>query len=102
MIVGGTTELLKEDLEATGIELARLLIVSAAGDGPVADATAVADYPDLLLAVEPYDAPTCSRCWRRYDELVDDSELPDLCPRCHGVVTCLVGEGRAELRRDKA
>ena len=102
VIVGGTTELLKEDLEATGIELAQLLIVSAAGDGTVADGTLVADYPDLLLAVEPYDAPTCSRCWRRYDELVDDSELPDLCSRCHGVVTRLVGEGRAELRRDKA
>ena len=101
VIIGGDTELLNEDLEGTGIELAQLLIVSAAGDGSVADGTAVADYPDLRLAVEPYDAPTCSRCWRRYDELVDDSELPDLCPRCHAVVTCLVGEGRAELRREK-
>ena len=102
VIVGGNTDLLKEDLERSGIELAQLLIVSAAGDGLVADGTAVAEYPDLRLAVEPYDAPTCSRCWRRFDELVDDSELPDLCSRCHGVVTCLVNEGRAELRREKA
>ena len=101
VIAGGNTELLKEDLEGTGIELAQLLIVSRAGDGSVADGKEVADYPDLRLVVEPYDAPTCSRCWRRYDELVDDSELPDLCSRCHEVVTCLVGEGRAELRREK-
>ena len=101
VFVGSNTELLKEDLEETGIELAQLLIVSAAGDGSVADGATVADYPDLRLAVEPYDAPTCSRCWRRYDELVDDSELPDLCSRCHGVVTCLVAEGRAELRWEK-
>jgi isoleucyl-tRNA synthetase len=99
VLVGGDTELLKEDLEATGIELARLLIVSAAGDGSVAEGTAVAAYPDLQLAVEPYDAPTCSRCWRRFDELVVDSDLPDLCHRCHGVVTRLLAENRAELRR---
>jgi len=99
VVVGGDTELLKEDLEATGIELARLLIVSAAGDGSVTDGTAVAAYPNLQLAVEPYDAPTCSRCWRRFDELVGDSELPDLCHRCHGVVTRLLAENRAELRR---
>ena len=99
VVVGGDTELLKEDLEATGIELARLLIVSAAGDGEITDGTPVAAYPDLKLAVEPYDAPTCSRCWRRFDELVGDSELPDLCHRCHGVVTLLLAENRAELRR---
>ena len=99
VVVGGDTELLKEDLEATGIELARLLIVSAAGEGSVVNGTAVAAYPNLQLAVEPYEAPTCSRCWRRFDELVGDSELPDLCHRCHGVVTLLLAENRAELRR---
>jgi isoleucyl-tRNA synthetase len=99
VVVGGDTGPLKEDLEATGIELARLLIVSAAGDGEIADGTAVAAYPGLQIAVEPYDAPTCSRCWRRFDELVGDSELPDLCHRCHGVVTRLLAENRAELRR---
>ncbi len=99
VVVGGDTELLKEDLGATGIELARLLIVSAAGDGSVTDGTEVAAYPNLQISVGPYDAPTCSRCWRRFDELVGDSELPDLCHRCHGVVTRLLAENRAELRR---
>ena len=99
VVVGGATELLDEDLNAAGIELARFLIVSEAGDGEVTDGTAVAAYPDLQIMVEPYDAPTCSRCWRRFDELVGDTELPDLCRRCHGVVTRLLAENRAELRR---
>ena len=64
-----------------------------------ADAACAAAYPELRFAVSSYDAPTCSRCWRRYEELVDDSELPELCARCHRVVEKLLHEGRAELRR---
>ena len=29
---------------------------------------------------------------------VEDADLPELCPRCHDVVTRLLAEGRAELR----
>ncbi len=98
--LGGRCEALFEDLEATGIDLARLLIVSTADTGECeGDAAEVAAYPELRVAVRAYDAPTCSRCWRRYEELVDDEDLPDLCTRCHGVVSTLLNEGRAELRR---
>jgi len=101
VILGGDSAALSEDLEATGIDLARLLIVSAADIGASDDGGAeVAAYPGLRVAVAPYEAPTCSRCWRRYEELVDDPELPDLCTRCHGVVSLLLSEGRAELRRN--
>jgi DNA-directed RNA polymerase subunit RPC12/RpoP len=66
--------------------------------GPCAGGLDVPGYPGLKVAVAPYEAATCSRCWRRFDELVADEELPDLCPRCHDVVGRLLAEGRAELR----
>ena len=100
VILGGDSAALYEDLEVTGIDLPRLLIVSAADAGEIdGDTAEVAAYPDLRVAVRAFEAPTCSRCWRRYEDLVDDSELPDLCARCHDVVAKLLDEGRAELRR---
>ncbi|MEJ2583345.1 MAG: zinc finger domain-containing protein, partial [Acidobacteriota bacterium] len=86
-------------LEATGIDLARLLIVSAAGEGDLdGEGIEVPAYPGLKISVTPYEAHTCSRCWRRVEDPVEDAELPDLCPRCHDVVSRLLAEGRAELR----
>ena len=96
--LGGDTTLLEEDLGATGTNLAGLLIVSRADLGTCSGGLDVPGYPGLKVAVEPYEAATCSRCWRRFDELVADDELPDLCPRCHDVVGRLLAEGRAELR----
>jgi isoleucyl-tRNA synthetase len=99
MIFAGAKEALLEDLQATGIDLAKFLIVSDAREGAVeGDGSEVAAYPDLRVAVAPYEAHTCSRCWRRVEDLVDDDELPGLCERCHGVVGRLLEEGRAELR----
>jgi isoleucyl-tRNA synthetase len=99
MIFAGAKEALLEDLEATGIDLAKFLIVSDAREGAVeGDGSEVAAYPDLRVAVAPYEAHTCSRCWRRVEDPVDDDELPGLCERCHGVVGRLLEEGRAELR----
>jgi hypothetical protein len=99
VILGGETAGLDEDLAATAVDLARLLIVSridhAPGEITGAD---VPGYPGLVVAVEAYEAATCSRCWRRFDQLVEDPELPDLCERCHNVVSRLLSEGRAELR----
>jgi isoleucyl-tRNA synthetase len=98
MVFSGTTTAVLEDLEATGIDLARFLIVSDAREEEIEDGTEVAAYPDLRLAVGLYEAKTCSRCWRRVSQTVDDAGLPDLCERCHGVVSRLLEEGRAELR----
>jgi isoleucyl-tRNA synthetase len=99
VILGGDSAMLSADLEATGIDLPRFLIVSATSEGEIESGGAdVAAYPGLKVAVAPYDAHTCSRCWRRVEAAVEDSDLPDLCERCHDVVSRLLAEGRAELR----
>jgi isoleucyl-tRNA synthetase len=99
MVFAGEQAALVEDLEATGIDLARFLIVSDAREGTIeGDGVEVVTYPGLRVAGSPYEAHTCSRCWRRVEEPVDDAELPGLCERCHGVVGRLLEEGRAELR----
>ncbi len=98
IVLGGATNSVLGDLEATAIDLASFLIVSDAGEGSMnSDGTEVSTYPGLVIEVQPYEAATCSRCWRRFDQLVDDAEMPDLCDRCHSVVGTLVSEGRAEL-----
>ncbi len=102
VVLGGDLAALTADLDSTGVDLARFLIVSAAGEGTIEnDSVDVADYPGLRVAVTPYEAHTCSRCWRRVEHAVDDPELPDLCGRCHDVVKRLLAEGRAELSEDK-
>jgi isoleucyl-tRNA synthetase len=98
MFFTGESAALLQDLEVSGIDLAKLLIVSDAREGAIEDdGSEVIAYPGLRVAVVPYDGHTCSRCWRRVEEPVDDDELPGLCERCHGVVARLIGEGRAEL-----
>jgi isoleucyl-tRNA synthetase len=101
--LGGETSVLVEDLDITGIELAHFFIVSSAvvaeNGAEGAETTA---YPGLRVLVTPYDAHTCSRCWRRVESPVDDPDLPDLCERCHGVVSRLLSEGRAELGEKKS
>ena len=92
----GNAAALEDDLATTGTDLGELLIVSRVGPGDDGGET-LAEYPGLAVRAEPYDAPTCARCWRRYPALVDDSKLPNLCSRCHDVVSRLVSEGRAEL-----
>jgi len=96
VVLVGDAAALDGDLAATGTDLAELLIVSRVGPGD-GDGEALSEYPGLVVRAEPYDAPTCARCWRRYPSLVEDSSLPNLCQRCHDVVARLVAEGRAEL-----
>ena len=99
VVFGGNAAALHEDLETTGVSLAHFLIVSAVDESePENPATDVTGYPGLRVGVAPYDAHTCSRCWRRVEDPVEDPDLPDLCTRCHGVVRRLLEEGRAELR----
>jgi isoleucyl-tRNA synthetase len=97
VMVGGDTAQLDRDLEATGMDLAGLLIVSQAGPGDTEGGVDVPGYPGLEILVLAYEGVVCSRCWRRFDRLVDDAALPDLCPRCHDVVRRLLDEGRAVL-----
>ena len=101
LVLLGDTAALERDLEATGADLAELLIVSEAGPGE-GEGEPVEAYPGLSVRSEPFDAPVCARCWRRFETLVDDPELPGLCQRCHDVTARLLAEGRAELRREKA
>ncbi len=98
LVYGGDAGQLEEDLARTGTELTGLLIVSRCTRGePAAGARGSAAYPGLLVGVECCAGATCSRCWRRFESLVEDQALPELCARCHGVVSRLLAEGRAEL-----
>lgn len=51
---------------------------------------------ELSVAVEvtPSEAPKCSRCWHRSDEIGLNSQHPELCPRCIGNIS-----GDAEERQ---
>jgi isoleucyl-tRNA synthetase len=98
MLFAGDSAALLEDLESTGIDLAKLLILSDARQGVVeGGGTEITAYPGLRVAVGVYEGHTCSRCWRRVEEPVEDDNLPGLCPRCHEVVSRLLEEGRVEL-----
>jgi len=93
-VLVGTSPLLQEDLEATGVDLEELLIVSRVTTGEGEPGETVEVYPGLSVRCGPFEAPTCERCWKRSSEIVQDDALPGLCPRCHQVVTGLVREGR--------
>ncbi len=97
VVLAGDTSALEADLQATGADLAELLIVSRVESGG-GEGSPVEAYPGLSVRSEPFEAPTCARCWRRFPSLVEDEELPELCPRCHEVTARLLAEGRAELR----
>ncbi len=100
VVLSGDTAALDADLEATGADLAELLIVSAVARG-AAEGEAVPVYDGLTVRAEPWEAPVCARCWRRFETLVEDEAVPGLCERCHDVTVRLLAEGRAELRREK-
>jgi hypothetical protein len=106
IILAGASEQLDEDVKHTGVDLSRLLIVSAVVDsGSFEDGVQLADesYPGLRLKAARYEAETCSRCWRRVPELVADEALPSLCERCHAVCSRLEADGVLELdKRDES
>jgi len=93
-VLAGSSSLLREDLEATGVNPAELFIVSRVVLGGDGTGDAVEAYPGILVRSEPFEAETCARCWQRSPEIVEDEALPGLCPRCHQVVERLVREGR--------
>lgn len=93
MLVGSST-LLQEDLQTTGVDLEELFIVSRVVTGAGGSGDDVEAYPGISVRCEPFEAATCARCWKRSTEIVDDEALPGLCPRCHEVVSRLAEEGR--------
>jgi isoleucyl-tRNA synthetase len=101
VVISGSSEQLDDDLERCRDDLAALLIVSSVrrkGEADAADAAEpVTAYPGITVSTGGLEAPTCARCWRRFESLVEDPALPDLCERCHGVTSRLVSEGRAEV-----
>ena len=61
VVYGGETEALERDLDATGIDLRSLLIVSRCEPGePADDAREVPEYPGLRLRTSASAAVTCS------------------------------------------
>ena len=75
-------------LAGLGEELRFVLITSAARVLPLAEAPAGAGAEQLdsgaaiAVTVQPYDAPKCSRCWHRCEDVSSHSEHPELCGRC--------------------
>lgn len=103
VVIAGDHDVLSQDLERLVIDLEDLLIVSKVSwvdEGDIGED--LADYDGLKVICRPYDAPTCDRCWKRSAELVEDSQMPGLCPRCHDVVSRLVAEDKVELEKADA
>lgn len=94
----GDTAALDRDLDTTKADLAELLIVAGSSNG-TGEGDEIPAYPGVSVHTEPFDAPVCDRCWKRFGKLVDDVDLPNLCERCHDVTASLLAEGRAELRQ---
>jgi len=96
-VLSGSSSLLQEDLKETGADLAELFIVSRVVLEEAGSGETVEVYPGLSVRSEPFEADTCTRCWQRSLEILEDDAMPGLCRRCHAVVTRLVGEGRVSL-----
>ncbi|MEO5365840.1 MAG: isoleucine--tRNA ligase [Magnetococcus sp. WYHC-3] len=72
-------------------DLNRLFIVSTVTLHPLEaapdDALAGRDLPGVRLQTRVSSAAKCTRCWNRDAEVGHFPEHPELCPRCHAVVT---------------
>jgi len=68
--------------------LSMMLIVSEThilygdGDGYKGD-----EFAGVKVRVEPCDAPKCIRCWTHNEHVGENSEHPELCPRCAAAVS---------------
>jgi len=75
-------------LAGLGEELRFVLITSAARVLPLNEAPAGTGTEQLdsgatiAVTVQPYDAPKCSRCWHRCEDVGSHSAHPELCGRC--------------------
>ena len=45
------------------------------------------EFPGVTISVAPSTAPKCVRCWNHSNDVGKDTEHPELCARCVGVVT---------------
>jgi isoleucyl-tRNA synthetase len=80
-----------EALEATGVDLTELCIVSQARTRPGAEAPADAlagrEVEGLFLEVQKAAGEKCPRCWNYSEQLGESPDHPDICPRCARVVS---------------
>jgi isoleucyl-tRNA synthetase len=72
------------------VDLREFFIVSGAETFPFAEAPSEAhtaeELEELAISVEKASGEKCSRCWR-YDTLGENSDHPELCPRCAKVMS---------------
>ncbi len=75
---------------ATGIDLAKLFIVSHVdvrpADGSIADAVEIESVGRVGISMSPARGGKCGRCWRYRDEVTSEGAV---CGRCRGVVDAL-------------
>ena len=71
----------QQDLAAICI-VSKVNVAEGTGDGVPGES-----FPGVTVAVEPSQAPKCSRCWS-HNELVDPET--ELCPRCAAVLKDIV------------
>lgn len=88
-IVIETNDETRAFLTSFGAALADLFIVSGVEFGPAQGDYVYAsdDVPDLKVAVYPANGSKCVRCWKYSTSVGSHTDHPELCDRCHGVIT---------------
>lgn len=81
-----------------GERLAEIFIVSQVelhlpGTPVPEDAYASEELSGLAVRTIPAGGRKCSRCWHYHEAVGQNSEYPELCPRCVSVVQQMVGKG---------
>ena len=88
---------LSERLGLLEDELRFLLMVSKAEVQPIESATETGretETPGLKIAVSISAHPRCERCWHLREDVGQNSQYPDLCPRCVTNISTGPGEER--------
>ena len=65
-------------------EISDLFIVSQTKF--VSDELSESDIKGISIGVVKALGKKCERCWKYHEEVGNDSEYPDVCPRCLGVL----------------
>jgi isoleucyl-tRNA synthetase len=82
---------MREDIEALGMDLREVFIVSkvtlAQAESAPADAITCEGISGAAIGVSRAPGEKCGRCWVYSEEMGASPEYPDLCPRCAAVMT---------------
>jgi len=77
-------------LQPVTTDLPVLFIVSGVTVHPLAEKTAptfeVDDVPGLAVGVSRATGAKCARCWMYHEQVGQNTEHPDTCPRCSTVL----------------